>query len=255
MRTAINPAFIILVLVAIHASPLLGQQQTTPSSPVDSVYWWTLTDEITPQELRAIHEDIELHKERYLEAVKAGTRRPKKHMELVNFFIDGSTHPELYQMWSAFEAFAITFGFEETDPRASLAEFGFEGEVLEKIVNISSEFCRDREILQMKVEELFIDVIEFARLSKASLGERNTSIAVKAKDVTMLANATGYSGERVEELLELWEQTPATDFAAQTLPLLKEVLGPTDWNRFRLYLVEVQAPMMSSLGYAAWEGN
>ena len=266
MRTAINPAFIILVLVAIHASPLIGQKQTKPSSPddpqgletkEDDARWWTLTDEITPEELRAIHENVELHKERYRKAVEAGLQLPKskEQMELLNFFIDGNTHPELFQMWLVFSSFAAGFAFDEVDPRVSLAEFGFEGELLETIARVSIEFWREREILQERVGEEFKAVAELARLSKESLGQKNYKVAIKAKDATMLAHSTGYSVEQVEKLLELWEQTPSADLTAQTLPLIKEALGPTDWERFRLYLLEVQAPNMSQSGYDVMEGN
>lgn len=265
MRTVANSAFIVLVVVAIYASPLLGQKQPKPSTPHDpqgletteDARWWTLTDEITPQELRAIHEDVELHKERYREAVKAETQRlmPKEKMKLLNHFIDGSTHPELFQMWQVFSSFAAGFTFDEVDPRVSLTEFGFEGEVLETIVRFSTEFWHEREILQEKVAEEFKDVAELARLSKESLGQKNYHVAIKAKDASMLASATGYNVEKVERLLELWEQTPADDFTAQTLPLIKKVLGPSDWERFRLYLLEVQASKMSSSGFAVMEEN
>ncbi len=261
MRTAVNSSFIILVMVAIYASPLFGQKQPKPISTggpqAEEARWWTLTDEITPQELRAIHEDTELHKERYREAVEEGTQSllPKEQMELLTHYIDGNTHPELFQMWQVFSSFAAGFVFDEVDPRVSLIEFGFEGEVLETIVRSSREFWRDRQILQEKVAEEFKAVAELARLSKENLGQKNYKVAIKAKDANMLANATGYSVENVEKLLDLWGQTPSADFTAQTLPLIKKVLGPSDWERFRLYLLEVQAPKMSSSGFAEMEEN
>ena len=46
----------------------------------------------------------------------------------MRFFVDGSTHPELFQMWSVFSSFAAGFVYDEVDPRVSLAEFGFEDE-------------------------------------------------------------------------------------------------------------------------------
>lgn len=260
MRIASNPAFIILVLVAIHASPLFGQKQPKPSPPPetteDSARWWTLTDEITPEKLRAIHEDIELHKERYREAVRAGTRPllPKEQMELVRFFVDGSTHPELFPMWSVYSSFAAGFVYDEVDPRVSLAEFGFAGEVLETIADISIEYWREREILFKESEEEAKDLLEFVRLSKESLGEKRYMIAAKAKDATMFANATGYSVEQVEKFLErIWDTTLIDDLTRRTLPLIKEVLEPADWERFRRYLLEVQAPKMSAIAYAEKE--
>ncbi len=243
----------VLATVSMSNVPSFGSELNTEDSP----RWWTLTDEISPAELRAIHEDIELHKERYREAVKAGRKPllPKQQMELLNFFIDGSTHPELFPMWLAFDSFAAGFAFEWDDPRASLAEFGFEGDVLKTIAHISVEYRREVEILQKEIHEDFKAVGELVRLGKKNLGEKNFNNARKARDATMLANATGYSVEEVERILEIWEGTRADDFAAQALPLLKEALEPTDWDRFRLYLLEVQAPMMFGQSYAELEEN
>jgi len=260
MRIARHPSLIILALAAIHASPVLGQKQPEPSSPPespeDSARWWTLTDEITPQELRAIHEDIDLHKERYLEEVKAGRQAPfpKKQMESLSFFIDGNSHPELFQMWVVFSSFAAGFVYDAVDPRVSLAEFGFEGEVLDTIVGMTTEYWDKRENLQKGLREEMKAVAELSRLGKEILGEKNFKVAIKAKDANMLAHATGYSVEKVEKLLKLgWEATPTQDLTVQTLPLIKEALGPADWERFRLYLLEVRASDMSASNFANFE--
>lgn len=247
-------------LAAILIPPLFGQQPPTPHLPLetteDSARWWTLTDDITPQQLRAIHKDIALHKERYWEAVKAGiqTPLPKEQMERLSFFIDGQTHPQLFEMWSVFSSFAAGFEYDMVDPRVDLAAFGFGGEVLETIVAMTIEFWNVREELQEKVGEEMKAVAELARLSKERLGKKNYDAAIQARDAHVLSSVTGYSVERVEKLLKLWwEETPTEDLTVQTLPLIKEALGPADWDRFRRYLLEVQAPRMSASRFARIE--
>lgn len=260
MRVARSPAFIILVLVAIHGSPLSGQKPPKPSLPPEtteeSARWWTLTDEITPQELRAIHEDVELHKERYREAVRAGRQPllPREQMDHLDFFIDGNTHPELFQLWVVFSSFAAGFAYDDVDPRVSLAEFGFEGEVLETIARLAIEFWQDRENLQERVGEEMKAVAELARLSRERLGQKGYRAATQARDANLLADATGYSVERIEGLLKLWwEETPAEDLTVRTLPRIRQALGPGVWERFRRYLLEVQAPKMSGSGFSEIE--
>ena len=255
-----SAAFLLLML----ASAFSGYAQAATSEgpglsgaeAESSPLWWTLTDEITPQELRAIHEDIELHKERYREAVKAGRQDPlsKEQMELLDFFIDGTTHPELFQMWLVYSGFAARLEFREDVLRTSLAEFGFQSEVLGEIVQFSSEYRRERKLLQEKVREEFKAVEKLASLSKKSLGQESYRLALKAKDAAMLASATGYSVEEVERLLVIWGQTPAADFTAQSLAVLKTLLEPGEWDRFRLYLLRNQAPMMSAKSFAETEG-
>lgn len=236
---------------------LVGGQQASrgppPETADDSARWWTLTDEITPEELRAIHEDVELHQERYREAVRAGTEPllPKARMELLRFFIDGDTHPELFQMWSVYGAFAIRFEYDEEDPRVSLVKFGFKPEVAETIADLSLEYWRKRDLLWEKGQEDIDDLHEFVRLSKERVGEKGYRIAGKTRDAAKLAIATGYSVEKVEEYLKrIWEETPIGDLTRETLPLIKEALKPADWELFRQYLLEVQAPRMHSKGYS-----
>lgn len=262
MRRNMTVASAILIMLTFGAWPLSGQEQPESTSSEtgqedDNPRWWTLSDEITPKELRAIHEDRELQKELYREAVRAGTRDPlpEKRMERLHFFIDGSMRPELFQMWSVFDAFAISFGSEMAQPRASLAEFGFEGQVLEEIVQFCSDYWRQRQVLMTKLMEEAQPALEFVRLGREALGEEDFKAANEAEDTTRLAAATGFSVKQIEEIFETRGRTPVQGFAAQALPLLKDILEPADWNRFRLYLLEVQAPMMSSISSDVLGGN
>jgi hypothetical protein len=157
-------------------------------------------------------------------------------------------------MWVVFSSFAAGFVYDAVDPRVSLAEFGFEGEVLDTIVGMTTEYWDKRENLQKGLREEMKAVAELSRLGKEILGEKNFKVAIKAKDANMLAHATGYSVEKVEKLLKLgWEATPTQDLTVQTLPLIKEALGPADWERFRLYLLEVRASDMSASNFANFE--
>jgi hypothetical protein len=264
LRTSIRLAFIILVAVTNHGS-LVGQEQPEPNLPDnvrdveiadDWARWWTLTDELTPQELRAIHEDVELTRERYREAVNAGEKEfmPEERLARLDFYIDGSTHPELFQMWSVFDAFASGFEIPEVDPRASLAEFGFEGEVLDTIVSFSSDYWREKKILMERLMREAQPVLAFFRLGRESLGEEVFDAAYEAEDLIVMAGATGLSVDQVEEIIEAGRRTPADDYAAEALPPLKELLKPDDWDRFRSYLLKVKAPTMSGISTAVLGG-
>lgn len=246
-----------LGVCAVVASGQPAASGPPPETAEDSPRWWTLTDEITPQELRAIHQNVELHKERYQEDVRAGRRplKPKKQMDLMNFYIDGNSHPELFPMWWVFSSFSAGFVYDLADPRVSLTEFGFKAEVVETLAGMSLEYWRKREAISAKYEEDSEDLLEFVRLSRERLGEKGYRIAGKAKDATRLAIATGYSVEKVEKYLNrIWGgENPIEDLTIQTLPLIKEALGPADWELFRRYLLEVQAPDMLASGYAVAE--
>ena len=247
----------LMVCAVVASGQQGGSGPPAPETAEDSARWWTLTDEITPQELRAIHADVELHKERYREDVRAGKRplQPKKQMDLLNFYIDGNSHPELFQMWAVFRTFAAGFDQYGVDRRKLMTEFGFLTDVQETIAAISIDYLSKRKAIEAKYAEDSDDLLEFVRLSRETLGEKGYRIAGKAKDATRLAIATGYSVEKVEKYLKrIWGgERPIKDLTIQTLPLIKEALEPDDWELFRRYLLEVHAPDMSASGYAEVE--
>lgn len=256
-----NCSGLILILLVLHAGAAFSQQdplqKPKPDAPSENVAdtsrWWTLTDAVAPEELKAIHDNVELHRERRRQAARSGFREslPEKDLARVEFFIDGSTHPELFPLWMAYSSFAGSFVFATFDPEQSLEEFGFDPEARETIVELTFAFENERSNLQTEIVEAMESVTKLARLGEKRLGPKSYQLAIEARDARMLASATGYSVERVEELMKLWwEETPIEDLTVRTLPVLKEALGPNEWERFRRYLLEVQAPKMSASRYS-----
>ena len=247
---------VVLAVAVSYASPVLSQEwsQRMPPDPPwqvsGDVRWWTLSDEITPEQLRSIHGDVELHRQRFLEAVMAGRRRlpGEGRMELLRTFIDGKSHPELFPIWLVFDSFSGDIRLaKHYDPTESLIEFGLQGKTLETIIRFATGYWNERQVrVRDNLQRLEV-ALEFARLVDERMGPRAFEAAVRAGDTGALAEASGYSVELVEEFFATWRRRPAEEFAIQMLPRLKAILGPISWERFRAYLLEVKAPFLVSI--------
>ncbi|HSL83314.1 MAG TPA: hypothetical protein VLF66_11105, partial [Thermoanaerobaculia bacterium] len=105
-KAILSTALLLAVGLAIPG-PSSGQPMdldTPPGSPL----WWTLTDEISPMELRTALRDPEAHLARYLAAIEAGVADvlPEDQVQTLSFYYNRDLTPELTPMWVAFSAFA-----------------------------------------------------------------------------------------------------------------------------------------------------
>lgn len=229
----------------------------TPAEAGASPLWWTLTDELSPTELRALHENVELHRERYAEASDAGYRHilgePSSVVQ-VKFFYDGSLHPELVPMWMAFNAFSYRFheegrpNYHEEAP-AALADYGIEGEAQEKVLAVALRFLDESQELvsQLRGEQLAFG--EILREAQERLDRDVYREAVASRDASLLARVTARDPARVERLMRVWERNPITERAVVSLRMLKAELEPADWARLRRFLLLEIAPVISVLDF------
>lgn len=143
-----------LAFVAPWAGAAAGATEEAPDGP--SPLWWTLTDEITPRELRAALADPELSRERYADAVAAGYAAPVPEASLrsIRLFYTGALTPELVPMWQAFHGFAAPMRGEsasrlQAKARFDLKSYGFEAAAVEAIVGAALGFLDRAESLQL----------------------------------------------------------------------------------------------------------
>jgi hypothetical protein len=60
----------VVIALVLGGAAILSAQTTDPKVPASSPLWWTLTDELSPQELRRIYADPADSRRRYLLAVE-----------------------------------------------------------------------------------------------------------------------------------------------------------------------------------------
>ena len=106
-------AFIAILGVALFAAQLAAPGPVTAQAhridnPVGSLLWWTLSEHITPKELKLLYSDRALSLERYQQALDAGLEQPLTEDQLnrLTFYINHELTPELAPMWWAFDIFS-----------------------------------------------------------------------------------------------------------------------------------------------------
>ncbi len=264
MSGRVVPIFL-LVLAAASASYAqaaaiddFGHSGTEPENPV---FWWSLTDDLSPAELRAIHENDELHQRRYLQAVKAGYRDPlpEERLEAITSFFTGQMTPELFPIWLVFDAYSTHFyggdrweAFSKAPTQ--LAKYGIENSAVQTIIHAT---LRQLDESQALVRDLAPDSLLFvalARKAEAKVGATAVKESIERRDGTTIALATGRSPAFVTRIIKNSQREPSRETVAVILPQLKDNLSSDDWDRFRLFLLKEAAPMISTIDFSG-EGS
>lgn len=250
-----------LVIALLLLPTLAGAQLHKLDRPVDSPLWWTLTDEVTPAELKRLHSDRSLSLERYDAAVEAGLERPVPEegpyrRECLLFYFNRDLTPELEPMWQAFEwFFALRTPGEhasEENVRAApgdLRRFGVSPSGVDAILKTAAATQAEFDSLMAdfgpKMREMTIllrEVYDDPRRAAAVPPEGEVYDAVQRKDYQAVASALGRPEDEIRALVDShadWDVPYA--LIAEALPRLKEEVTEADWQGFRRYLLEVVA--------------
>lgn len=211
-------------------------------TPPDSALWWTLTDEITPRELRATYRDRESHLERYQEAVEAGLMDPLSPVsqQALGFFYHRELHPELTPMWVGFAVFATRLDSKnDAEIKETMQPFGISPGGMEEILVITYQFLQEERELIAETRE---DAKKFGALVRkawqAGYSEQETRAARNRNDWAFFAPYGQASEEELRRQLWAAERNPPADVSERLLPVLRQQLSSGDWEAFRTYLRE-----------------
>lgn len=223
---------------------------------MDSPAWWTLTDEISPAELRKEFRDPDAHLARYREAVEAGApTQPLSDEDLtvLSFYYNRRVTPELTPMWLAFDAFAgghheLIGAAHATD---NLTAFGFGPTAIDTILLFGTRQSRETQEIVEEVGPRSIRFVEIQRRAiKARGGDRkayaSVTRAARAGDLDLLLPHAGVARAELAELRAAWKRSPAIETAEKLLPELRQQLAEEDWERFRRFLLERVVPRMGN---------
>ena len=236
------------------ATPALQAQTTDPETPASSPLWWTLSEDVSPQELRRSFRDHDVILKHYSEALDQGSvaSYSPEQLEYLSYFHSGALHPELLPMWEAFDAFALRFRYrEEWSDRASreLRRYGVSEAGSELI---SSEAQEHLQVVDLKKLELGSQQRDFVELMKSAadvMGKPAAKQALRNRDASTLARALGKSANDLRRLLIAWETDPTAVSAKEVLPRLKDKLSAEDWESLRRYLLAEVAPHTSAIDF------
>jgi hypothetical protein len=223
-----------------------GAQPFDLETPADSPLWWTLTDEITPTELRAAYRSHQSHVERYRQAVETGLEEPRSEeaLERLKFYINTQLTPELETLGSAFSLFA--YGWLPYEDRAAtasaLAEHGVTAEGAQQVLDIAGRYAQDFRTLADEIGPKHEELIrlQWEILEKSGQHEQSKAEldrALKASDAGYFSEHTGRDETEILGLLDAWKILPSSVLLATTLPDLKAALSAPDWRGLRRYLL------------------
>jgi len=241
-------------LLLTLALPATGQLVGRPIGD-DPAYWWTLTDEITPDELRAELQSREKSRERLRAAIEAGLHRevPEERIAELGFFIEGGLTPQLVPLWEAFDSWASPLdylpGWEET-LRQHLVDCQLSEGGAAQVMAVSHDHnlrtAKIMDRLGTRASRFFAEVLRPAR---ERLGRAGGNAAVKDREYGRLAAIAGKRAAEVEELHEAWNTDPAAEAALESIKELRQILSDSDWNGLRACLLMTTARDISRHHY------
>lgn len=219
-----------------------------PHIPSDHPYWWTLTDELSPQELREKlaerHAAVRREALAELEELKKTRGASVYGEEVERWFLVGSEDAKLFPMWKAFDSFAggMVVHDEKDEREAKLREFGLNAFAARQVVDVAEQANEESEELHrqkvreaQRLRELQQDVA--SRLPAERVRQMN-----RDEDVDFLAAAAGVPVEELRTLTRRIHSDTGATTAVPALVSLRAAIGEEQWQLFRRYLLEKAAP-------------
>lgn len=221
----------------------------------DPAYWWTLTDQITPEVLRAELQSREKSRERLRAAIEAGLHDevPEERIAELNYFIDGRLTPELQPMWEALHLWADRFDYYPNwpdDSRTYLVEHGLSPEGVETVMAFSQDYWKVRAgVMQETGPDGGRFAGEILQPAEARMGRRSFRALLKNRDFDRIATMSGKPAVEVKRLYVAWLRDPTAESSIATLREIRGRLSAADWEAFRACMLAVTAPVVQHEGY------
>lgn len=228
--------------------------------PSDSPVWWTLTDDISPGEMKATFADRAAHHERHARAVEAGIANElsEEGSRRLSFYTNTEQNPELTPVWRALDVWARSLVGPYGRPGSlerELSEYGISPSAADRLKVYAAKFVQERQVL---IETNKDDQQEFVTIQREMLDSKALSPdtqqaevllqrAREQRDLELFARTSGRTTERIAELIATSRIDPGAHAGAASLPLIREDLEPEEWEGFRRYLLERVVPGMGSL--------
>jgi hypothetical protein len=243
------------VLLALLFLPLTTEAQWTPfPPPVDSPYWWTLTDDISPAELRQALQDRDANRQRFRRAMERSRGKNREmvteqQVHEVSSYIDGDLYPELIPMYVAFDSYAGRFesgpDFREENVTL-LTKHGMTATAITHLRRVVSDYSARRNALTSEIGPLGFELMEALRELPRSDRER-IHRALFGGDLRALARLTGREVEWIATRHAAWRRDAVADTSIPVLRRLRADLSHDDWQAFRRFLLIEIASQMSGV--------
>lgn len=241
------------LLLALLSLPLSAEAQWTPfPPPADSPYWWTLTDDVSPAELRHALQDREANRQRFRRAAergKHGATVTEQKIHEVSSYLDGELYPELIPMYVAFDSYAGRFeaGPDFREENVSLlTKHGMTAAGMAHLRREVSDYSARRSELTNELGPPGVELMNALRALPQSMSKRIEEALVDG-DVHELARLTGRDVDWIATRHAAWRRDPVADASLPVLRRLRADLSLEDWQAFRRFLLIEIASHMSGV--------
>ena len=246
--------FASMLVVAISA---FGQQERL-DEPVSSPVWWTLTDSVTPEQLKERHTNLAVQRGAYALAtampsypVPMERRAPAGK---VVHFLDPSAEPEMVPFWFAYWVLSshLTFSPEATVEKLEGTNLSGPGRV-----RVVDHLRRFEKYTAEQAASSRQDVADFLEILRARLhsagasGERAVLYSQwQSGDLSALtadAERQGVDSDRLHSMFTAWKNPADIQAARLLLPQLKSSVSESDWAELRRFLLDEVATTIGTL--------
>lgn len=245
IRQKIFAQIVMGVALVVLVTPTTEAQWITHPPAADSPHWWTLTDEVTPVELRTALQSRQASRERLKAAIQAGQHPelPPREWARVSFFLDGEMTPELVPMFDAFSILATWINRDitrtELKIRQDLASTGVSAEGTDLIFQAAKEYrTRAQEIISEVDYEQRRFAARVLAPTRERLGNERAAEVLRRKEFDKLAQESDLPEAEVAALYKEWRRDPWVEAAVAEMVDLREALQKDDWQNLRRYMLE-----------------
>lgn len=213
------------------------------ATPADSPLWWTLTPDLSPEDLRREYQDPGATLRRYQEAVDAGLEEPRSDEDLarLKFYTHPRIQPEITTFWEALTIFSQHLNRRGDEAVADdLATSGISKQGQDRIISSLHRLHSEAEDIMSvsgpKQRRFLLLLIE---AKKEGHPEAALEWARANEDAEYLAAVTSVPKAELEDLMDAMKISPSQIASEAALLQLKETLSASDWDRLRAHLLEV----------------
>lgn len=237
----------LIILLAMATTSSVQAQFHDPDLPASSVAWWTLTDELTPEAFRESYRSPLATLKRYFSDVNVGKADPldQQRGQVLSFYVNANSTPELVPMWVAFDIFASQhsrFVLGQEALTNNLLEFGVSEAGTQAILDTASKHLELLKETTEHIRPLQVEFRSFQKRAEEALGgthyaKQTFRAAVTRSDATFLAPLGCATVAKTLELLSIAKEYPGLMASRELLPELRRNLVEDDWRSLRSYLL------------------
>jgi len=212
--------------------------------PDDSPYWWTLSDDVTPAELRS---KANAAHSRARELARSAASPADREVAVP--ILDGSEDPDVFPMWYVFARHALHYGPERADAiKHDLVRAGISSSGTAVILQGLREWWSRKGALHQEVVPAQRRLEELRELTASTRGEEAAQEVWRRNDIQRLARLVDVDVHELHRLASHASRDVAAEAMLPVLRSIHEQITCKDWGLLRGFLRNDAASTITVFG-------